>query len=160
MKNLKTPVEEPYWNLLTDVLNVVFGNNDLSEKYWLENIRTNFLNKFCKHLEPSFVLSSFSFVKNDFRNQFAKPWKYIKSADTPIDYIFIRLKTMLGCTFSPRIEQHYNKLLLATPKPFSIFDVRTLDGGDEDVPLAVRVGLGRRVAHECVASVAGRVVSG
>ena len=121
MKELQTPVEEPYLSLLTDMLNIVFGNNHLSEKAWSTTITKKLISKFCRHIDGS-KITSFWFL-TQLREKLSSPWRIADKVSLPIHFVFLRLQTQLGCSFSSRIEESYKKILFSSTQPFDIFDI-------------------------------------
>ena len=86
MKELRSPVEEPFITIFLDFLNVVFGNNQTSEKFWVESIPKKICQKFCCHI------NNFDFVSNTLFIELKKKIFHFANKSYPVDIVFKRLK--------------------------------------------------------------------
>jgi tetratricopeptide (TPR) repeat protein len=97
MKQLKLPLEEPYRRLVIDYLNLVFGNHNLSDKYWNGWLKKDLIVNFTDALTPEEEAEEFDL----------KPRKrFVNTLIVDQDFmafLFDRVRKMMNMRFSSRL---------------------------------------------------------
>jgi len=133
MRRLRVPLEEPYRRLIIAYLNLILGNSDHSDEFWVQ-MKIKVLNKFdgaltqeeINHRHPLFLLESFSEHTID--------GKYL---------LFKRIQKMMALRFTTRLHREFAE----NPNCW-------LQRGDYPIDMTDLEDIGLRVKHMPLLSVA------
>jgi hypothetical protein len=121
MKKLKVPLEQPYLELLVELLNLVFGSSPKSQRYWQEKIKVRLHAKFVMAFSPEEAADSY-----DLKAALQAPVPF--GGPAGIKLLFLKVKDMMGLSFAPVVftQLDTNPQYLAADSPLDPVDLEEL----------------------------------